>query len=355
MPVTLAQAELNTQDDVDYMVIRNLRQHSWVLDQIVWDNVVNPGSTGDATLTYAYTRLLAPRQASFRAFNTEYTASQATRERLTVDLKPLGGAFTVDRKLARLGPAASNEVAFQLQELLTATKVRFQQELINGDTAVDANGFDGLDKILTNSTTEYDPNDNGVTAGYLDWTIATIDTQAEALTQLSRVDEWLSSIVESRVAGADLGEPGALPLGTKAILGNTVSITRLKNLAKWANMYTITTDDLGRDIERYGQWALIDIGVGVDGSSPIIPIETRDADGGGGGGNITGLTDYYAVCFGLDALHGASMAGQPLIETYMPDWERPGAVKSGEIEMGPCAAVLRSTKACGVLRNVKVR
>jgi hypothetical protein len=355
MPVTLAQAQLNTQDDVNYQVIDNLRRHSWLLDQIVWDDVAVPGSTGDPTYTYAYTRLLSPRSASFRAFNTEYTASQATRERLTVDLKMLGGAFSVDRKLARLGPAATNEMTFQMQELLTATKVKFQDELINGDTAVDANGFDGLDKILTNSSTEYDPNDNGVSAGYVDWTISTVDTQAEAMTALSRVDEWLSSIVGSRVGSADLSEPGALPIGVKAILGNTVSIARFKNLAKWANMYTITIDDLGREIEMYGKWTLVDIGDGVDGSSPIIPIETRDADGGGGGGNITGLTDLYAVCFGLDAFHGASAAGVPLIETFVPDWTQPGAVKSGEVEMGPVACVLRNTKACGVYRNIKVR
>jgi hypothetical protein len=244
---------------------------------------------------------------------------------------------------------------FQMQELLTSVKVKFQSELINGDTAVDVNGFDGLDKILTNSATEYDPNDNGISAGYVDWSIATVDTQAEAMTALSRVDEWLSSIMPSRVGSADLGQPGALPIGTKAILGNTVSITRLKNLAKWANMYTVTIDDLGRDIEMYGKWNLVDLGDGVDGSSPIIPIETRDADGGGGGGNITGLTDLYAVCFGLDAFHGASAAGSPLIETFLPDWERPGAVKSGEVEMGHVAGVLRNVKSCGVYRNIKVR
>src|SRR5574341_1773226 len=162
MPVTLAQAQVNTQDDVDYAVIDNLRRYSWVLDQMVFDDVVTPGSTGDPTLTYAYTRLTTPRAAAFRAFNTEYTAAAATRTRYTVDLKPLGGAFTLDRKLARLGPQAPNEITFQLQELLTSVKVKVQDDLINGDTAVDANGFDGLDKILTNADTEWDPNDHGV-------------------------------------------------------------------------------------------------------------------------------------------------------------------------------------------------
>lgn len=354
MPVTLAQAQVNTQNDVDYAVIDNLRRYAWLLDQIVFDDVVTPGSTGDPTLTYAYTRLTTPRAASFRAFNTEYAAAAATRTRYTVDLKPLGGAFTLDRKLARLGPQATNEITFQLQELLTSVKVKFQDEIINGDTAVDANGFDGLDKILTNADTEWDPNDHGVTVGYVDWTIATVNTQAEALTALDQVDDWLSRIVPSRVGSANLNVAGALPVGVKAILGNTTSITRLRALARWAGLYTTTQDELGRMIEMYGQWVLQDVGDGVTGTSPIIPIETRDADGAGGGSNITGLTDLYAVCFGLDAFHGASMAGSPLIETFMPDWSQPGAVKSGEVEMGPVAAVLRNTRSCGVLRNIKV-
>ncbi|MFC8432248.1 major capsid protein [Streptomyces sp. NPDC057253] len=353
MPVTLAQAQLNTQADVDYAVIDNLRRYSWLLDQIVFDDTVTPG-TGGGTLTYSFTRLTAARAAAFRELNNEYTTSQATRGRTSVDLKPLGGAFTVDRVLANLGQAQTNEVTFQMQQLLTAVRTRFQDELINGDVAVDANGFDGLDKALTGTTTEYLPVNEGVTVGYLDWTRGTIDTQAEAMAQLDIVDDWLSRVVPSHTGGGDQGVPGALPPGVKAILGNTKSITRMRALARWAGIYTQTKDDLGRQIEYYGPWVLQDLGDNATGSGPIVPIETRDADGAGGGGNITNLTDLYAASFGLDALHGASVAGKPLVETWMPDFSQSGAVKSGEIEMGPVAGVLRNTKACAVLRNVKV-
>ncbi|WP_200308237.1 major capsid protein [Streptomyces adelaidensis] len=353
MPVTLAQAQLNTQADIDFAVIDNLRRHSWLLDQIAFDDTVTPG-TGGSSLTYGYTRLLAARNASFRAVNTEYTASQATRERLSVELKPLGGAFTVDRVLARLGAAASNEISFQMQQLLTSTRTKFQDELINGDTAVDADGFDGLDKSLTGQATEYLPVNEGVAAGYLDWTRGTIDTQAEAMAQLDIVDDFLSRIVPSHTGGGDAGAPGALPPGVKAILGNTKSITRMRALGRWAGIYTAMKDDLGRHIEMYGPWVLQDLGDNALGTGPIVPTETRDADAGGAGGNITNLTDLYAASFGLDALHGASVANQPLVQTFMPDFNQPGAVKSGEIEMGPVAAVLRNVKACGVLRNVKV-
>lgn len=353
MPVTLAQAQINTQADVDYAVIDNLRRYSWLLDQIVFDDTVTPG-TGGGTLTYGFTRLTAARSAQFRALNSEYSPAQSTRARSTVDLKPLGGAFTVDRVLANLGQAQTNEVTFQMQQLLTAVRTRFQDELINGDVAVDAAGFDGLDKALTGTSTEYVPLTEGVTAGILDWTRGTIDTQAEAMAQLDIVDDFLSRIVPSHTGGGDQGAPGTLPPGVKAILGNTRSTTRMRALARWAGIYTQTKDDLGRQIEMYGPWVLVDIGDNAMGSAPIIPNETRTHGGTADAGTSTNLTDLYAASFGLDALHGASVAGKPLVETWMPDFSQSGAVKSGEIEMGPVAAVLRNTRACGALRNIKV-
>ncbi|GGN86356.1 hypothetical protein GCM10010112_67820 [Actinoplanes lobatus] len=352
MAITLAQAQVNVQDDINFAVIDNLRRYSWVLDQIVFDDTVNP--TGGGTLTYGYTRLTTPRSAAFRAIGSEYTAGQAQRTRYDVDLKPHGGAFTIDRVLANLGQAATNEVTFQMQQLLTATQQKWLEELINGDVAVDVNGFDGLDKSLTGTATEYDPLDHSVTAGYLDWTQATVITQALAMAGLDHLDTFLSGITPSKTGGGDLGAAGALPPGVKAILGNTRSITRIRALARWAGMYTAEKDDLGRKIERYGDWALIDMGNGMTGANPIIPIYSADADEGGGGSTITNLTDIYAVTFGLDSLHAASVAGKPLTETWMPDFSTAGALKSGEIEMGPTAVVLKNTKSCGVLRKIKV-
>ncbi|HET6353391.1 major capsid protein [Streptomyces sp.] len=333
MPVTLAQAQVNTQSDVDYSVIDNLRRYSWLLDQIVFDDTVTPGTAG-GSLTYGYTRLVTAAPAGFRALNTEYTPGQATRARSSVDLKPMGGAFSVDRVLRNLGPAQTNEVTFQMQQLLTSIRTRFAQELILGDTAVDANGFDGLSKILTGTTTEK-------TAVVADWTAATVITQALAMARLDEVDEWLSSIVPSHTGGGDQGAPGALPAGVKAILGNTKSITRFKALARWAGIYTETKDDLGRKIMMYGDWVLIDLGDRADGASPIIPVSSS-------------ATDLYAVTFGLDSVHAASSAGNPLVQTWLPDFSHAGAVKTGEIEMGPAALVVKNTKAAGVLRAIDV-
>ena len=66
-----------------------------------------------------------------------------------------------------------------------------------------------------------------------------------------------------------------------------------------------------------------------------------------------GETSLYAVRFGLDGFHAVSMAGQPIIRQWLPDFSTAGAVKKGEVEM-VAAVVLKATKAAGVMRGLKV-
>lgn len=338
MAITLAQAQVNVQDDVDYAVIDQYRRLSWLLDQLTFDDCVNPG-TGGATLTYAYTRLVNARKATFRAINSEYTKSQASRVRASVDLVPLGGSFEVDRVIADLGQARTNEVSFQMIELIKGAVNGFVDQLVNGDNAVNPNGFDGLDAMLTGTSTEMIPNSSGTR--YVDWTAATVNTEALAHTALDLIDEWLSLVVG----------------GAHAIIGNTKSITRLRSIGRRAGYYTRDEDSLGRVVERYGNAVLIDAGTTVaEGTSTetnVVPIETRDPDGAGVGGNVTGLTDLYAVNFGLDSFHAVSKVG-PLLKTWLPDFTTAGAVKPGEVEM-VAAPVLKRTTGASVLRNVKVQ
>lgn len=339
MPITLAQAAVNTLNDVDFQVIDNLRRYSWLWDHVPFDDSVNPG-TGGATLTYGYTRLISAAGAAFRAINAEYTPGQAQRQRFTVDLKPLGGSFSLDRVLANLGPSQTNEIAFQLTQLTVSAIVRFQQELILGDTAVDATGFDGLSKSLTGTVTE---KTAGYVAGSADWKAATIaGNVATANTRLDELDDFLSLIVPSHVGSGDLSAPGAIPPGVKAILGNTKLIARLRSIVRNSGSYTATKDDMGRQVEEYNGWTLVDIGDRTDGSAPIIPIATT-------------TTDLYAVTFGLDAFHGVIASGVPMVQTWLPDFNNSGAVKSGELEIGPLAMTLKNTKAAGVLRTITVQ
>jgi hypothetical protein len=335
VPITLAQAQVNMLNDVDFNVVDNLRRTSWLMDQLAFEDTATPG--GGGALVYAYNRLVSAASASPRAINSEYIPGKASRDQVTVQLKPFGGSFELDRVLRNLGPAATNEQEFQLLQLQRAAVVRVAQEIVLGDTAVDSRGFDGLSKTLTGTSTE-------INSTTLDISPATINTQVLALAALDRLDAWLNTVIPSVTgSGTNFGVTG-VPPGTRAILGNTVSIGRVRALARWASLYSTSTDNMGRFIEDYRGWTLVDIGDRMDGSAPIIPI----------GASVAGETDLYAVSFGMDSLHGATLAGTPLVQTFLPVWTDPGAVKLTELEIGPLALVLKNTKAAGVFRKVKV-
>ena len=333
MPVTLAQAKLNATDDIDVQIIDEFEKSNDVLSRITFDDVVSGAGNG-ATLTYGYTRQITQRAAAFRAINAEYTPTEATKARYTVDLKPLGGAFQVDRVLNRV--AQASETAFQMRELIKASSAKFNDAFFNGDTAVDANGFDGLSKLLTGTSTEYLPVSNGVSAGYLDWT--TVDTQAEAFAVIAHIDAWLGTLD---------GRPDAIYLPRKAK-------ALFKTVASFAGQYSVQTNAIGEPVDTYNGIPLVDPGTVAGANTDVLALATRDTDGAGAGGNITNLADMYAVRFGLDGVHGVSMADGPLVDSWLPDFTTAGAVKTGEVEMGPVAMVVKRTKSAAVLRNIKV-
>lgn len=334
MPVTLEEAKHNATDDVDVQVIDEFRKESVLLDSLVFNDVVNPAGDGD-TLTYTYRRLITQPTAAFRKLNTEYKPSEVKTERYSVDLAVLGGSFEVDRVIARIGPAASNAVTLNMTQKIKAARTTFQDAVINGDVAENEDSFDGLDKALSGSSTEFRLHET------TDWTDFDTDPRAEQKA-LDALDEWLSLLD---------GSP-------TLVIGNSTALARVRALARRAGQYTRDPidgliGDNGRPIvrETYGGITFVDPGEKAGTSAPIIPIENRTVDGG----DETGLTDLYAVRIGLDGFHGVATVGGQLVNTWLPDFTSAGAVKKGEVEMGPIGVVLKATKAASVFRNIKVR
>ena len=417
MAVTLAQASLNAASDIDRNVIDEFRKSSFILDNLPFDQSVNPAG-GGATLVYGYTRQTTQRSAAFRTINQEYTPTQVEKQQYTVNLRPLGGAFEIDRVLAGIG--AINEVSFQMAQTIKATKAYFSDQVINGDVGVTTNGFDGLSVALADSSTER--------AGpVIDMTGVT--TQAAAIAVIRTINEWL----------------GLLDGPPSALLMNTYAKSWMNAAAQLSGQLRATTDSFGEIIDRFRNIPMIDVGFKAGSNDFIIPtygtvsevqhlditagtadpytltfngqttapiacaattaavitalnllsnVVSGDIVGSGsypnhvltfaqnfagvnvpmivaattvpastdvfavtqavkGGTGSGGLTDIYAVRFGLDGFHGVAVPGQ-LIKTWLPDFSLAGAVKKGEVEMGPVAVALKATRAAGVLRNVKI-
>lgn len=332
MAVTLTEASKNAQTDLDVQVIDEFRKESAVIDTLVFDDAVNPAG-GGATMTYGYRRLTSQPTADTRELNTEYTPATVTTQQYTTDLAVMGGSFEVDRVISRIGPNASGAVALNLRQKVKATTTKFQDEVINGDTGVDANGFDGLDKALAGSTTEFRA------ASVTD--LSDLDTSAATkFTALDALDEFL-----------------ALLDGTPTVIaGNAKALAKIRGIVRRTGMYTrdpieglVGAD--GRPISResYGGVVFVDAGNKAGSNNPIIPVESRDI-----GGTKTNLTDLYAYRVGLDGFHGVTTVGSQMVAAYLPDFSTPGAVKKGEVELGPVSVALKSTLSAAVFRNIKV-
>jgi len=325
VPITLAQATQNAQTDLDVNVIDEFRTNP-IMDLITFDDAVNPAG-GGATLTYGYRRLLTTATAATRAINSEYAPQEVTTVQKTVNLGVLGGSFQVDRVLAKVGPAASGAVALNISQKIKATQAKFGDLVINGDTAVDANGFDGLSKALTGSTTE--------DTIARDWTGPMSQTLAFKI--LTDVDDLLSTLD---------GAAGIL-------LGNRKLINLIKAASRFANQATQVVGPRNTALVSYAGAILQDAGLVAGSASDVIPVNVADPDGAGP--LVAGSTGLYAVRFGLDGFHGVSTAGGSLVQTWLPDFSTPGAVKTGEVELGPVAVALKASKAAGVFRNIKVQ
>ena len=329
MVLTLLQAKVGMANKVDQQVVDQFRRGSILMDRLIYDDAVSPG-TGGSTLVYGYTQLKTPATAGFRAINSEYTANEAVKESKTAKLAVLGGSFEIDRVIQSTSGQVA-EASFQMEQKIKGVQNAFHNALINGNATTDANAFDGLDKLLTGTSTEL-----GTTA-VVDLT--TIATQAAAFAFLDKIDAFLSNLD---------GVPSML-------MGNAKLMNKIKSAARYAGYLSQTEDAFGRKADAYDGIPLVDLGyyISVSGGTPttgsVVGVFDRTV-----GTAQTGLTDLYAVNIGLDGFHGVTPIGGVGVSQYLPDFTQPGAVKKGEVELVAGIALKNSRKA-GVLRNLKVQ
>ena len=313
MAITLKDAKIGMTDKVDQQVVDMFRRSSLLLDQMVFDNVICPG-TGGSTLTYGYIQMKSPSTASVRAVGDEYTPGEAKREKKTTNAIIMGGAFQVDRVLQNTAGAA-DEVAFQAEQKIKATANYFHHLAINGDA--EEGTFDGLKKLLSGTANE-------LTSQVSLQTSADLDENYNAF--LDEMDTFLSTLD---------GAPSML-------LMNREMLVKLRAIARRAGYYERTKDDFGRVVETYAGVPMVDMGKYFDGSESCDVVPTQE-----------GMTAIYAVSLGLDGFHGISPQGEGVIVSYMPDMDAPGAVKTGEVEL-VAGVALKNTLKAAVLKDIAI-
>lgn len=257
MAYTLAEAAKLKNTELARGVIRTFVQVSPILDRIPFKPI-----QGGA---YKYNSEATLPGVEFRAVNAAYAESTGTVNPTTESLTILGGDADVDTFLV----ATQDANVADLRSEATIGKVKalsykFQDAFINGDTAVDANSFDGIKKRLTGAQV-IDAATNGLPI------VGADDNARQAF--FDKLDELLAA-----VPNAD-----ALYMNT-AVRARILSAMRRLNIA--------TTPVGIKQEATYNGVPLIDIGNKADGSLIIPQTETQGSSGIG--------SSIYAVHYGRD-------------------------------------------------------
>lgn len=331
MAMTLAEMKVGMSDKVSQQIVDIFLRESEILQLLPFDNCVSP--QGGSTLTYSYIQKKLPAVAAFRALNAEYTANQATVEKKSADLKIFGGKFQIDRVLKQAeGPW--NNMAYQIREKVLAAISLFHYTMINGDATTRNTEFDGLDKMLAGTSTEYN------TGASID-----ISTMTQLKANADQLYEQIQLLIKNTSADA--------------LLMNSAMITKVQTMARILGYKTESEEAFGRKVTSMDGVRFMDLGkhytvasTTVTGNDCVNAGISRTIAGGSAA--TTGLTDIYAVKFDVnDGFHAASLTGNSAIRQYLPDFNAPGAVKDGEVEI-VAATVLKNTAHAGVLRNIKI-
>lgn len=330
MAMTLAEMKVGMSDKVSQQIVDIFLRESEILQLLPFDNCVSP--QGGSTLTYSYIQKKLPSVAAFRALNAEYDANQATVEKKSADLKIFGGKFQIDRVLKQAeGPW--NNMAYQIREKVLAAISLFHYTLVNGDATTRSTEFDGLDKMLAGTATEYN------TGASID-----ISTMVQLKANADQLYEQIQLLIKNTEADA--------------LLMNSSMIAKIQTMARILGYKTESEEAFGRKVTSMDGVRFMDLGKNYTVSGTTVTgnncVKSGISRTISGASATTGLTDIYAVKFDVnDGFHAASLTGNSAIRQYLPDFNAPGAVKEGEVEM-VAATVLKNTAHAGVLRNIKI-
>lgn len=274
--LTLVEAAKLSENDLQRGVIE-----LFVIESPVLDRIPFLGIEGNA---YAYNEEATLPGVEFRAVNSAYTESTGTFNQRTETLTILGGDADVDTFIVKTRGNLNDQRAQQTRLKVKALAHKYQDAFINGDTAVDANSFDGLKKRITGTqVVTAATNGLGPVAGghdffdALDALIAQVKGGVDAL--------YMNRAVRSRI------------LSSGRRLGGT----------DWINQsfFEESGNPAVKDIPTYNGIPMLDIGTKADGTDIIPMTETQ--------GTSSVASSIYAVRWGQDegdqAVTGLSNGG----------------------------------------------
>ena len=265
MALTLAEAAKLSQNDLERGVIETFVISSPVLDRLPLKSI-----NGNA---YSYTTEGTLPGVEFRAVNSAYAESTGTVNSATEKLVILGGDADVDSFLVRTGGQLADLRAEQTAFKVKSASYKFQDAFFNGDTAVDANSFDGLRKRVTGAQVVDAQAATGTGTGG-------IPILGAADSDRYRFFDALDAVV-AQVPGAN------------AIYASSAVIAKIASSMRRLTMTNEGMDNFGRRVLTFNGIPLLDPGTNAAGASILPSTELYVVKYGSGvqDGGVTGLTN----------------------------------------------------------------
>lgn len=315
MAMTLAETAVVTQNPRLSGVV-NVLNTSQIMNRTPFEPI--------AGRAFSYNSEATLPAAAFRAVNAGYTESTGTFNDATESLSILGGDYVVDRFLEQTSTGSvASLVAAQRDMKARSIAAKFGDSFINGDTAVDANSFNGLKKRLTGAQV-LSSGANG----------AAMNTDANTRSAFfDRLDALL----------------GLVP-GADAIYANAAVIAMVRTVFRNATIANFTVDELtGRPLQvpTWQGVPILDAGLKADQTAIIPQTETQ--------GTSANASSIYAVNYaasefepGVLGITNGGLQVDPVVQMEAkPSW-------LGRIEMYTGLALMGSQPAArlsGVLAS----
>jgi len=259
MALTLAEAAKLSNDTVLQGVIETVIMDSPVLQALPFVEITGNGLT--------YNRENAAATAAFFDVGDTWSESTPTFTQITATLKIVGGDADIDNYLLTTRSNIQDLQSAVISLKAKAVQQKFEDTFVNGDTAVDAKSFDGVDKLAAGGQ------------------VATMGTNGATLS-LAKLDE-----VIDLVKG---GRPDLLLMSKRTRRG-------LNNLARTSGGFLET------DRNEFGQMVQWYDGIPIGVSDFISDAKTV--------GTSNDCSTIYAMSLGEGALTGLTAPGGLIVET----------------------------------------
>jgi len=292
MPVSLNDIAKASKEPSQKAFILDLLRYSDLLKAIPFQGVDG--------LQVAATRWNTMPSAGFRKLNAGYTESTGTTEEISETLSLLGGDVKIDKVGEKVAVKKEKPLVTQMKMKAKAVSFTFNDYFFNGDQGVDADGFEGLKKRVSNmpSRQTIDLASGG----------DSLKVMASAANEKTFLDALHTAI--KYVDGAT------------HIFVNENTFIKFGSILRDLGLVYNTVEMFDRKWDSFANVPLVDVGLKSDKSTEII---TNTEDPGDAGNDATSI--YVARMDTEDGLSGIQLNGMD-INVYDP-------LNGNETESGP--------------------